>query len=270
MTKSAILVLLLALSCQADRYRAELSLQVSGEQLTPTRTSIDGTFDIEVYVHSSGAEIYTQLELTGNGFSFRGSSAQDNYKLNNPDWGFNIWLVDDTTGDFYASQSQEFTLDYLTDLDAKTIRVFPALASLGDPDGPPVAAETGMELRSDPFDGLMLPTFWSVNTLPFDEVLGLVEVPDGDANGDGKVDFTDFLALQEHFNTAGFYRDGDFNYDDTVDFVDFLILSGNFGAESEAATNVPEPSSTALLAVFAGCVAIVRQTYRGRVFRQRS
>lgn len=52
----------------------------------------------------------------------------------------------------------------------------------------------------------------------------------GDADNDGDVDFTDFLAVSRNYNECGHeWEDGDFNGDGCVDFADYLILSGNYG-----------------------------------------
>ncbi|MDP9173567.1 MAG: PEP-CTERM sorting domain-containing protein [Planctomycetota bacterium] len=52
----------------------------------------------------------------------------------------------------------------------------------------------------------------------------------GDANLDGKVDFSDFVILSNHFGgTFTNWDQGNFNYDTGVDFSDFVILSNNFG-----------------------------------------
>lgn len=54
----------------------------------------------------------------------------------------------------------------------------------------------------------------------------------GDADGNGVVEFADFLAMSANFGreTDAIFSDGDFNGDGTVDFDDFLELSGNFGS----------------------------------------
>jgi hypothetical protein len=52
----------------------------------------------------------------------------------------------------------------------------------------------------------------------------------GDANGNGEVDFDDFLALSANFGKVdAALADGDFNTDRNVDFADFLLLAMNFG-----------------------------------------
>ena len=79
----------------------------------------------------------------------------------------------------------------------------------------------------------------------------------GDANLDGKVDFNDFLAVQNHFGQQGGWDFGDFTGDGKVDFNDFLQLQNNFGAgttvtASEVAAmtafarSVPEPATLGL------------------------
>ena len=51
----------------------------------------------------------------------------------------------------------------------------------------------------------------------------------GDANLSGTTDFTDFLALQAHYQQSNSdWSQGDFNYSGSVDFSDFLILQSNY------------------------------------------
>ncbi len=55
----------------------------------------------------------------------------------------------------------------------------------------------------------------------------------GDINGDGLVDFTDFLELAENFGKENATREeGDLDGDETVGFGDFLILARNFGHQN--------------------------------------
>jgi ELWxxDGT repeat protein len=55
----------------------------------------------------------------------------------------------------------------------------------------------------------------------------------GDANGDGKVDFQDFLLLAKNFGESveGGSRAGDFDGNGVVNFRDFILLANNFGRE---------------------------------------
>jgi hypothetical protein len=76
----------------------------------------------------------------------------------------------------------------------------------------------------------------------------------GDVNGNGTVDFADFLILSANFgNAATDHTTGDVDCGGEVDFSDFLIVSANFGstvpAASASASAVPEPSGFALLSV---------------------
>ena len=52
----------------------------------------------------------------------------------------------------------------------------------------------------------------------------------GDINGNGTVDFADFLILSQNFGKDdSSVTDGDLNQDGAVSFADFLILSERFG-----------------------------------------
>jgi len=82
----------------------------------------------------------------------------------------------------------------------------------------------------------------------------------GDADGNGEVDFSDFLTLSGNFNTEGVgYDGGDFDCDGTVAFNDFLLISGNFGATSEAAASVPEPAGFAMLGAALSLIGLLRR-----------
>lgn len=58
-----------------------------------------------------------------------------------------------------------------------------------------------------------------------------VQPLEGDANGDLKVDFADFLILSMNFGEPGDKSKGDFTGDGFVSFTDFLLLSANFGKQ---------------------------------------
>lgn len=76
----------------------------------------------------------------------------------------------------------------------------------------------------------------------------------GDLDGNGMVDFSDFLTLSGNFNSATTrYEDGDIDCTGDVGFTDFLALSGNFGASGAAAASVPEPATTTLLSMAMLC-----------------
>jgi|GEM_PF-5169435 len=69
----------------------------------------------------------------------------------------------------------------------------------------------------------------------------------GDFDGNGSVEFADFLILSANFGSeTESYSDGDANCDGSVGFDDFLALSSNFGeslAAANATQSVPEPAS---------------------------
>jgi autotransporter-associated beta strand protein len=85
----------------------------------------------------------------------------------------------------------------------------------------------------------------------------------GDADLNGVVDFDDFLALQNGFDSAVDWQGGNFDYLGRTDFNDFLILQNHFGqsmngmpvaitaqqvaAMTAFARSVPEPAVTAVL-----------------------
>jgi hypothetical protein len=74
---------------------------------------------------------------------------------------------------------------------------------------------------------------------PYSRILGgridlgaLERGVDGDTNGDGKVDFADFLALAANFGTGQGWNEGNFDgSEDGTQFADFLTLAANFGYE---------------------------------------
>src|SRR5205807_2244254 len=78
-----------------------------------------------------------------------------------------------------------------------------------------------------------------------------VSIP-GDANIDGKVDFSDLLILAQNFGVPGDFRQGNFNGDFFVNFADLLILAQNYGTSDPsiqarqpggATAPVPEPAT---------------------------
>ena len=72
----------------------------------------------------------------------------------------------------------------------------------------------------------------------------------GDVDGDGEVNFADFLILSANFgNTEAARADGDLDGDGQVAFADFLILSNNFAAaepQAIVASSAEDPPSAEL------------------------
>lgn len=81
----------------------------------------------------------------------------------------------------------------------------------------------------------------------------------GDANGDGIVDFADFIMLSKTFGLEADHVPTDFDDNGVVDFSDFVMLSGSYGGATSQA--VPEPRTfTVLWAI----VSFILWRQRGR------
>ena len=88
----------------------------------------------------------------------------------------------------------------------------------------------------------------------------------GDVDGDGEVQFNDFLEVATNFGSAADWTQGDLTGDGMVGFDDFLILSTNFeevafGAEP-ALSPVPEPSGAVLATLAVGICSLCRRRRR--------
>ncbi len=92
---------------------------------------------------------------------------------------------------------------------------------------------------------------------PVDDVVRLVATGTGDVNGDGAVNFVDFIVMQGSFGGAGTWTTGDFNNDNEVNFVDFILFQASFGKTyftSNLTTGlvaVPEPGSVVVVGLAA-------------------
>ena len=85
----------------------------------------------------------------------------------------------------------------------------------------------------------------------------------GDLDGNGMVEFADFLVLSANFGAAAdSHEQGDIDCNGMVEFADFLALSANFGQSVGAAQSVPEPSS-ALLVLSGALLMLARRKHRG-------
>ena len=107
------------------------------------------------------------------------------------------------------------------------------------------------------------------NSFSFDvtvSILGNRRLLTGDADGNGSVDFTDFLIFGNNFDSPGRWINGDFDLNGQVDFTDFLALSTNFGKTGPAVANItpiPEPATVTILfglALTALTMAVVRRS----------
>lgn len=88
----------------------------------------------------------------------------------------------------------------------------------------------------------------------------------GDADLNDKVDFNDFLILQNNFGHTGTtFSEGDFNYDGKTDFNDFLILQNTFGSTLNTAVAVRTPDEVAALTAFGLAHAVPEPTVLAEV-----
>lgn len=105
----------------------------------------------------------------------------------------------------------------------------------------PVGSEVIVTIRGNALD--VGATAGTVSVLPGDNQLTLdprrakaelVPRLPGDVDGNGKVNFADFLILSANFGREDRVQisDGDLNRDSIIDFADFSILSQHFGRES--------------------------------------
>ncbi len=86
----------------------------------------------------------------------------------------------------------------------------------------------------------------STNTPEVDAIADVAPRFTGDVNLDGRVNFSDYLVLSNHFGGRGAWNWGDFTGDTNVDFSDYLALSQNFG--SGGGSPIPEPITLILMA----------------------
>lgn len=92
------------------------------------------------------------------------------------------------------------------------------------------------------------PTTWNVITLA-----GPLEPPcnpgsGGDLDGNGEVEFADFLTLSANFgNEVADHTLGDVDCNGMVEFADFLILSANFGGGGAGTESIPEPTGRLMM-----------------------
>jgi len=87
----------------------------------------------------------------------------------------------------------------------------------------------------------------------------LHELIDGDADVDGGVDRSDFLALRDGFGSAGAdWFAGDFTFDGEVTHLDYVTLKRRIGESVLEGGTIPEPATLVLLA-FGGLGVLLRR-----------
>ncbi len=208
----------------------------------------------------AGDESFLTVDEIENGFRIRAKQVGSDLLRLDP---FELeWETQ--TGQWYRIES---TLDLFTTnsdgLTARDVFVDPESGFLFGSRVLTPATEPGTISFNWEFDGLesvddMFDVEWEVTAVPMDAPMN------GDANGDGDVDFFDFLTVSREFNStdSSWYR-GDFNFDGQTDFGDFLILSRKFGqsASSQAAA-VPEPTSATMASICVLCLTLLGRRRR--------
>ena len=172
----------------------------------------------------------------------------------------------------YTDDPEAFPEDFITlaqfDGMAPGVLIHPDLGPLS----PNEFTDFTFEIPDD-VDNLIL-RFEAFSTFP-NEVLGIdnvriftgepepepVGIP-GDVDGNGSVEFADFLVLSNTFGqTVDAGTGADIDGDGEVAFADFLLLSANFG-QTAGASAVPEPSAISLLLLPLACLGLARRRRR--------
>ena len=85
----------------------------------------------------------------------------------------------------------------------------------------------------------------------------------GDVDGNGKVEFADFLIMAGNFGEeVKDHTEGDIDCNGKVEFADFLALSGNFGENVGGAASIPEPTSCLLFGIAGFTLSSLRRRRR--------
>ena len=196
--------------------------------------------DVVLVVGDDGAYIQNQSEtpVTINGYAI----LSDNGSLDPTNW---TSLSDGDNGWTEANANNK----HMTELSFQSTMMLPATS-----DAIPLGAIVG-----DGADDLV----FVVNLPDSGPHMGTVEYDDGvidfggglcnpntqgDLDGNGSVEFADFLALSTNFGSdVTSHTEGDINCNGSVEFADFLVLSTNFGQTVGGVEAVPEPSARGLL-----------------------
>ncbi len=100
-------------------------------------------------------------------------------------------------------------------------------------------------------------------------MLGLANRLPGDADFDGQVQFSDFIAMTDNFGQSGrTWSHGDFDCDGEVQFSDFITVTDNFGQSAvgvSASASVPEPVSEWMAVMGLAGLAVARRRHHQRL-----
>ena len=193
-------------------------------------------------------EFEGQYVLTANG-AWRDNEANNPQFGENDDW----FAVTTETDDGYAI---EFKVNKSALFDPEDGETIGWNVALNDDDGD--GRKLQLNWNGRPHSEF---TYGSLTLLPGGDVCD--PNSGGDLDGNGKVEFADFLVLSGNFGTeVSSHADGDIDCNGKVEFADFLVLSGNFGTEIAGTQSVPEPASSVTLCLAGLLIAHLRPRRR--------
>lgn len=160
-------------------------------------------------------------------------------------WELDVNPADGTADTFAVENPDENVYSTVVDLDGILLTINP----LGE-------VTDGSSFRIVEADSVVGTPIIATDGWTFDAATGSITFGDaigcdpntmGDLDGNGMVDFADFIILSTSFGQASSsHLTGDIDCNGMVDFADFVMMSVNFG-RSVGSVSVPEPSGRALL-----------------------
>ena len=173
---------------------------------------------LEGFAPGSRTEVLSNFDVNGDGV--------DDLLIGDPNAGAFL-LFEDFPGAAYVvfgrsatTATGEGPLDQTLDVKAGTLIEYVIRGTATEP----LSGSIGIEPTSKQIE-----LFPETNTVSLGEREPILK--EADLNGDGSVNFADFLILSANFGKeVSSIEDGDINESGLVDFEDFLILSQEFGS----------------------------------------